>query len=364
MGWWQRPTSAGRGSRCLLLEKLPRLGGATSSQEVFRGVSARLSRYSYLISLLPPKVMNDLGLHLDLRRRRIAACAPYDRDGKHRALLLSNERPRAGPRVAGRAGRRVHSARARALRSTSSDEYARLVHPSADRAAALAVGLEGVARDRRPARGVGQLRRDTRSVRGSRRLIDDDLVRGLILTDAKTGMFTDAHDPRLTQNRIFTYHGTGTWSVPVGGMGSLVSELTRVASEAGVVALTDATVERIHPGNDRHTVEVSLGGHPMEIEAQVGARQLRPADARSDARSPPSPLGRGRGRGRQGQHAAAAAAAAEKRGRSRRMRSPARFGSTSGTPRWRQLTRNSPPARFRQSLRPRSTATRSPTRRS
>ena len=41
------------GLSVLVLERLPQLGGATSSQEVFAGVGARLSRYSYLISLLP-----------------------------------------------------------------------------------------------------------------------------------------------------------------------------------------------------------------------------------------------------------------------------------------------------------------------
>ena len=60
------------GLSVLLFERLLALGGATSSQEVFPGVSARLSRYSYLISVLPPKVITDLDLRLDLRRRRIA----------------------------------------------------------------------------------------------------------------------------------------------------------------------------------------------------------------------------------------------------------------------------------------------------
>jgi phytoene dehydrogenase-like protein len=254
------------GLSVLLLEKLPRLGGATSSQEVFRGVSARLSRYSYLISLLPPKVINDLGLHLDLRRRRIAACAPYDRDGKHRALLLSNDHPELGRESLVELGGEI-TARQLEHFEQLQGEYARLVHPTlieplrsrSDWKASLKTADEHELWDNFVEHPLGE---------GLERLIEDDLIRGLILTDAKTGMFTDAHDPRLTQNRIFTYHGTGTWSVPVGGMGSLVSELTRVASEAGVVALTDATVERIHPGNDRHTVEVSLGGHPMEIDAK------------------------------------------------------------------------------------------------
>ena len=90
----------------------------------------------------------------------------------------------------------------------------------------------------------------------------------MILTDGKTGVSTEAHDPRLLQNRIFAYHGTGEWSVPVGGMGALVTELARVAGEAGVTTMTDAVVERIHPGGDRHHVELSLGGHPLELDAR------------------------------------------------------------------------------------------------
>jgi phytoene dehydrogenase-like protein len=47
-----------------------------------------------------------------------------------------------------------------------------------------------------------------------------------------------------------------------------VTELARVAGEAGVTTMTDAVVERIHPGGDRHHVELSLGGHPLELDAR------------------------------------------------------------------------------------------------
>ena len=59
----------------------------------------------------------------------------------------------------------------------------------------------------------------------------DDLVRGVVLTDALIGTFADAHDPSLLQNRCFLYHviggGTGDWDVPVGGMGALTDALAR-----------------------------------------------------------------------------------------------------------------------------------------
>ena len=50
------------GLSVLLLEKNDYIGGATTSQKVFPDYEARLSRYSYLVSLLPDRIMADLGL--------------------------------------------------------------------------------------------------------------------------------------------------------------------------------------------------------------------------------------------------------------------------------------------------------------
>ena len=41
------------GRRVLVLEKADHVGGATVSATPFAGLSARLSRYSYLVSLMP-----------------------------------------------------------------------------------------------------------------------------------------------------------------------------------------------------------------------------------------------------------------------------------------------------------------------
>ena len=65
----------------------------------------------------------------------------------------------------------------------------------------------------------------------------DDAVRGTLLTDALIGTFSYAHDPSLRQNRCFLYHvignGTGEWRVPVGGMGAVAAELVRAATAVG-----------------------------------------------------------------------------------------------------------------------------------
>ena len=52
------------GRTVLLLEKLEHPGGAAVSAQAFDGVDARLSRYSYLVSLLPQQVIDDLGLRI------------------------------------------------------------------------------------------------------------------------------------------------------------------------------------------------------------------------------------------------------------------------------------------------------------
>src|SRR5262249_39975593 len=78
------------GLSVLLLEKNDYIGGPTLSQKLFPDFDARLFRFSYLVSLLPEKIIRDLGLHLELRSRATASFTPYQRDNEHRGLLLSN----------------------------------------------------------------------------------------------------------------------------------------------------------------------------------------------------------------------------------------------------------------------------------
>src|ERR671934_544824 len=78
------------GLTVLLLEKNNYIGGATTSQKIFPDYDARLSRYSYLVSLFPEKIIKDLGLNLELRRRATASFTPYVNHGQHGALVLSN----------------------------------------------------------------------------------------------------------------------------------------------------------------------------------------------------------------------------------------------------------------------------------
>jgi len=75
------------GRSVLVLERSPVVGGATVSARVFDGVDVRLSRYSYLVSLLPPQVRDELGLRVALHRRRFSSFTPEPADPS-RGLLV------------------------------------------------------------------------------------------------------------------------------------------------------------------------------------------------------------------------------------------------------------------------------------
>ncbi|WP_295853506.1 FAD-dependent oxidoreductase, partial [uncultured Microbacterium sp.] len=75
------------GRRVVVIEKSDAVGGAAVSERPWAGVDARLSRYSYLVSLLPQEIVDDLGLHIDLRRRRYSSYTP-DPSDPSRGILV------------------------------------------------------------------------------------------------------------------------------------------------------------------------------------------------------------------------------------------------------------------------------------
>jgi phytoene dehydrogenase-like protein len=89
----------------------------------------------------------------------------------------------------------------------------------------------------------------------------DDLVRGVILTDALIGTFASAYE--MQANICFLYHlignGTGEWKVPRGGMGALVKELVRVATTAGVEIRVNSKVSSVTTTADHATLTLEDG---------------------------------------------------------------------------------------------------------
>ncbi len=82
---------ADAGRSVVVLERAPVLGGAVRSEAVFPGFDARLSKYSYLVSLLPAAIVDELGIDIELRRRRISSYTPVGDGG----LLIDEGDPAA-----------------------------------------------------------------------------------------------------------------------------------------------------------------------------------------------------------------------------------------------------------------------------
>src|SRR4051794_18393439 len=97
------------GRSVLVLERRDHPGGAAVSERPWPGVDARLSRYSYLVSLLPAAVVRDLGLGVELRRRAISSYTP--RPGGGGLLVRTDAVPHDAWRefyaMTARVGRRV-----------------------------------------------------------------------------------------------------------------------------------------------------------------------------------------------------------------------------------------------------------------
>ena len=76
------------GKKVTMLEAKNEVGGASTSEYVFKGLDAKLSRYSYLVSLLPDQIVKELELDFECISRKISSYTPYKKDQKDGGLLV------------------------------------------------------------------------------------------------------------------------------------------------------------------------------------------------------------------------------------------------------------------------------------
>ncbi|MCK2217232.1 NAD(P)/FAD-dependent oxidoreductase [Actinomadura sp. ATCC 31491] len=258
------------GRSVLVLERLGHAGGLAISARAFPGVDVRLSRYSYLVSLLPSRIVRDLGLELELRRRRYASYTPVGGSG----LLVDNDD--AARTAASFAAVTGGAADHKAWEAF----YALTGHVARTLAPTL---LEPLRRPAEIERLVGPEAWRDLFARPIGQTVDerfaDDTVRGVVLTDALIGTFADpAAD--LLANRCFLYHvigdGTGEWNVPVGGMGAVSGALEAAARRAGAEIRTGAEIVAIDPSGEV-TFRESEGGAEHTVTGRHVLANLPPA---------------------------------------------------------------------------------------
>jgi phytoene dehydrogenase-like protein len=259
------------GKSVLVLERNGTLGGATASQKVFPDYDAWLSRYSYLVSLFPQKIVDDLGLTFETKRRTTASFTPYkDASGNPKGLVLSNVDQ----------NRSMESIREMTGSDKAWHRYQKLI----DLETAIAQKVWPTMLSPLKSRAeFKSLMSSTKEIEAWQSFIEEplgqvienyvehDALRGLVMTDGKIGAHTHPHDPSLLQNKCFLYHviggGNGEWRVPVGGMRSLVDSLLAVCRRGGVQTQANSQVTNVELGPNKHTVTFQHEGKDQEVKA-------------------------------------------------------------------------------------------------
>ncbi|MGY1620094.1 phytoene desaturase family protein [Geodermatophilus sp. SYSU D00691] len=238
----------------LVLERRDEVGGAAVSRQLFPGVDVRLSAYSYLVSLLPDRLVADLDLRVTLADRAVASYTAVRRGAGSTGLLVEREE---GPATA---------ASFRALTGSDTEFagwqrlYRRLAILAEDVAPTLTEPLLTAGQLERRLRdpGIWQDLRERPLADVVADHLTDDVVRGVALTDGLIGTFADVHEAGSAAGRCFLYHvignGTGRWRVPVGGMGAVTAALAAAARSAGAELVTRAAVTALDEGPDGVTV--------------------------------------------------------------------------------------------------------------
>ena len=213
------------GLRVQLLERLSHVGGAAVSAQVFDGVEARLSRYAYLVSLLPPRILEDLGATVQLAPRPYSSYSPDPATAGRTGLLVG--RHSTFDAIGAPRDEQAFAEFYRRCRLVTGRLWPTLLEPLRTREQARAAVVDGSG--------------GTEADAAWRAIVDEpigaaitaslrhDLVRGVVATDALIGTFARLDDPSLQQNICFLYHllggGVGDWLVPVGGMGAVSAAL-------------------------------------------------------------------------------------------------------------------------------------------
>ena len=245
------------GKKVLVLEANKQVGGASTSEYVFAGIEAKLSRYSYLVSLLPDQIITDLGLNFETISRKVSSYTPYKNKEGEFGLLVN--------RVWDESNRQSFFNLTKS--NDESDAWLKFYDQVSKFAKVIAPTLL------KPLPTRSEIKKQLDDDQIWRILIeqplgktldeyfDNDLVKGVVLTDGLIGTFTSAYE--MQANICFLYHlignGTGEWKVPKAGMGALVSELENKAISLGVEIKVNSKVKSVDAQLNQVFIELESG---------------------------------------------------------------------------------------------------------
>jgi phytoene dehydrogenase-like protein len=295
------------GLRVIALERRPVLGGACVTEELWPG--ARVSRASYVVSMLQPKVVSDLRLH-DFGYRAIPLDPAYAALTPEGPIFFHNEPSRTAASVATFS---QHDAQVYEGFEDLLDRTASFLRPMMLREPP-ALG------SRHPADLLSLLREGARTAGLTRRevhdlirvftmsvadLLDDwfdhDGLKGSIASTGVVGVWAGPRTPGTAYNLLHHALGeidgiSGGWGQVIGGMGAISTAIARSAEAAGAVIRTDAEVASIDirdgraigvtlaDGSELRAPVVASGAHPKTTVLDLAGGEHFPDEVARDMR--------------------------------------------------------------------------------
>ena len=251
------------GRSVTILESADHVGGAAISAEVFPGVAARLSKYSYLVSLLPESIRADLGMELTTVKRSVSSFTPDPLNPSRSLSIPQDNESELRRRITEFTGNENDAQQWIDFYSRT-QRVAKIVFPTLTQPLMSREDMrELIGNDQdwndffeRP---IGEV---------IEKSIANDVLRGIILTDGLIGNFASALGEDKRANICFLYHvignGTGDWDVPVGGMGQVTGQLDTIARSLGVRIELVTPVIGVEPQDNYVTVTTSSGTYNAE----------------------------------------------------------------------------------------------------
>jgi phytoene dehydrogenase-like protein len=295
------------GLRVIVLERRSVLGGACVTEELWPG--ARVSRASYVVSMLQPKVVADLRLH-DFGYRAVPLDPAYAALTPEGPIFFHNDPASTAASVA--------------KSSTSDGEvyagFEELLERTASFLRPMMLREPPALGSRRPADLLSLLREGARTAGLSRRqvhdliriftmsvadLLDDtfehDGLKGSIASTGVVGVWAGPRTPGTAYNLLHHALGEidgipGGWGQVIGGMGAISQAIARSAEAAGAVIWPDAQVASIDirggrvvgvtlaDGSELRAPVVASGAHPKTTILDLAGGEHFPDEVAADMR--------------------------------------------------------------------------------
>ncbi len=293
------------GLRTLILERRPILGGACVTEEVWPG--ARVSRCSYVVSMLQPKVVADL----ELKRFGYKA---YPLDPAYAAMTPD------GPIIFHDDLVKTQESIARFSKKDAENygKFEELLFMAADFVRPMMIRTPPAPGSKAPADIAGLLKEAGRVAGMSQRdveqliriftmsvgdwldgLFENDYLKGSIASTGVVGVWAGPYSPGTAYNLLHHALGeldgqVGSWGQVVGGMGAISEAIAASARSAGAEIRTDAEVVSIDSAGGRVTGVtladgsvhrapiVASGAHPKTTILDLAGGENFPDEIRED----------------------------------------------------------------------------------